>query len=108
MLFECKESECGGDPGRSSSGGGGNTSLAMYLYPQERITDSLSSTGGCAVSARIADQRYLAAEIPDKDSYFSVLTYVIKNPQSSSCAPLNGRTIAVVDILEARLASRRW
>lgn len=107
VLFECKESECGGDPGRSSSGGGGNTSLAMYLYPQERITDSLSSTGGCAVTARIADQRYLAAEIPDKDSYFSVLTYVIKNPQSSSCAPLNGRTIAVVDILEAKAREQK-
>ncbi|MGH8728911.1 MAG: DUF4892 domain-containing protein [Burkholderiales bacterium] len=30
ILFECKEAECGGDPKRSSSGGGGDVSLAMY------------------------------------------------------------------------------
>jgi OmpA-OmpF porin, OOP family len=39
ILFECKAEECGGDSGRSSSGGGGDMSLAMYLFPEERITD---------------------------------------------------------------------
>jgi len=33
ILFECTGAECGGDPGRGISDGGGNMSLSMYLYP---------------------------------------------------------------------------
>lgn len=34
ILFECNGEECGGDSTRSSSGGGGEMSLAMYLSPK--------------------------------------------------------------------------
>jgi len=102
ILFECKGPECGGDPGRSSEGGGGNMSLAMYLYPAERITAAHGSNGYCAVAAHIADQRYLAAEVPNIGAHVSVLTYVLKAPdQYDVCRAFNDRTIAVVDILEA-------
>jgi outer membrane protein OmpA-like peptidoglycan-associated protein len=101
VLFECKEIECGGDAGRSSGGGGGNMSLAMYLYPEERVVDSYGSSGHCAITQRITDQRYFAAEIPDKGAHISVLAYMLK-PSTGWCGALNGRTIAVVDILEAK------
>src|SRR5262249_33140455 len=75
ILFECKAAECGGDPGRSSHGGGGTMSLAMYLYPEERITEPYGSNGYCAMAEKIADQRYIAAELPDSGAHVSVLTY---------------------------------
>jgi len=48
LLFQCKEADCGGDPSRSGDGGGGLMSLAMYLYPQERIVEQRHTTGHCA------------------------------------------------------------
>src|SRR5687767_2157398 len=45
ILFECKGAECGGDPARSSGGGGGEMSLAMYLYGPERVIDPHGSNG---------------------------------------------------------------
>ncbi|MPY88533.1 MAG: OmpA family protein [Luteitalea sp.] len=97
-LFECKDVECGGDPKRSSSGGGGKTSLAMYLYPEDRVAKD-RSVGSCALTTRIADQHYAAAELPDDGAHVSVLTYTV-NSTAGSCQDLNGRTVAVVDIVE--------
>lgn len=100
VLFECKAEECGGDPDRSSSGGGGDMSLSMYLFPEERITDPDFSNGHCVMTGQIADQRYTAAELPESSGYVSVLTYTLKD--DLYCKAFNGRTIAVVDILEAK------
>jgi OmpA-OmpF porin, OOP family len=101
VLFECTGADCGGDPGRSSGGGGGRMSLAMYLYPEDRITDPRRSSGYCAMTEGIADQHYTAAELPG--AHVSVLTYIIKssNPRDA-CNVFNDRTIAVVDIVEAK------
>jgi OOP family OmpA-OmpF porin len=108
ILFECKDAECGGDPGRSSSGGGGRMSVAMYLYPQARITDAHGSTGYCAVGERIRDQRYVSAEIPDSGAHVSVLAYTLVSPnRRDSCNGLNDRTVAVVDIVEAKAREQR-
>jgi outer membrane protein OmpA-like peptidoglycan-associated protein len=104
-LFECKREECGGDPGRSSGGGGGEMSLAMVLRPAERIADPLLSTGACAQTERIHDQRYLAAALPDAPAHLSVLAFVLKTGQS--CRALNGRTIAVVDLIEGKAREQR-
>jgi OmpA-OmpF porin, OOP family len=103
ILFECKAGECGGDPGRGSQGGGGDMSLAMYLYPEERLTDPHGSNGYCAVAEKIVDQRYMAAELLDGGAHVSVLTYTIKAPgKYDSCNAFNDRTIAVVDIIESK------
>ncbi len=95
ILFECKAGECGGDPRRSSSGGGGDSSLSLFLYPEARVADPDSSNGRCALTRTIADQRYIAAEIPD--GHVSVLTYTLKD--EGYCKAFNGRTIAVVDLV---------
>jgi outer membrane protein OmpA-like peptidoglycan-associated protein len=100
VLFECKREECGGDPGRSSDGGGGEMSLAMVLRPQELISDPPFSNGHCAQRERIEDQRYLAAELPEHAAHVSVLAYTLKG--GSFCKALAGRTVAVVDLVEAK------
>jgi outer membrane protein OmpA-like peptidoglycan-associated protein len=109
ILFECKVAECGGDPRKSNVGGGGDMSLAMYLYPSERITERSGSTGYCAVAAhRIADQRYAAAEIPDSGAHVSVLAYTVVAPgQHDPCRAFNARTIAIVDIVEAKAREQK-
>lgn len=105
VLLECKREECGGDPGRSSGGGGGEMSMAMVLRPAERIADAPLSTGHCAQTERIQDQRYLAAALPEDQAHLAVLAYVLK--AGSSCKVLNGRTIAVVDLIEGKPRERK-
>jgi OmpA-OmpF porin, OOP family len=100
VLFECKDAECGGDATASSGGGGGLMSLAMYLGPAESITDPPFSNGNCALTRPITGQRYLAAEIPASQAHVSVLAYTLKD--DLYCKAFNGRTIAVVDIVQAK------
>jgi OmpA-OmpF porin, OOP family len=107
VLFECKDLECGGNAVTSSGGRGGPMSLAMYLYPQERITDPRFEAGWCALTKGITDQRYFAAEIPDEGAHISVLTYMMREPVNAYCGPLNGRTIAIVDILKTKTREQK-
>jgi OOP family OmpA-OmpF porin len=103
ILFECKGAECGGNPDSSSWGGGGDMSLAMFIFPQERVIDQSHSSGWCAQSQRITDQRYTAAEFPQSGAHVSVHAFTLVAPdRNDSCYALNGRTIAVVDILETK------
>lgn len=103
VLFECKGPECGGSPERSSAGGGGDMSLAMYLYPPERVIDPHGSNGWCALAEKITDQRFAAAELPQSGAHVAVLAYTIVAPDRNDvCRGFNGRTVAVVDIVEAK------
>lgn len=108
ILFECKDADCGGDPKRSSSGGGGDMSVAMYLYPEARVTDAYGSAGYCALTEHIGDQRYLAAEIPGSGAHVSVLSYTLIAPERTDvCNGINERTVAVVDIIEAKAREQK-
>lgn len=103
VLFECKGAECGGDPQRGLGGGGGDMSFASFLYPPERVTDAHGTNAYCAVMEHTTDQRYTAAELPQSGAHVSVLAYAIVAPdRSDACHAFNGRTVAVVDIVEAK------
>lgn len=99
-LFECKNEECGGDPGRASEGGGGDQSLAMYLWPESNIKDKPFSNGHCAQTSRISEQRYAALELPKNNVFVSVLAYAGRD--STYCRAFTNRTVVVVDILESK------
>lgn len=105
ILFECESGECGGDAGRSSSGGGGHMSLSMYLYPEERISDPNFSNGKCALTSKITDQQFMVAELPQNNVHLSVLTYTLQD--NLYCKAFNGRTIAIVDIVEAKAREQK-
>ena len=108
ILFECKERECGGDAKRGIQGGGGDASLGMYLYPGERLTEPRWTNGWCAVTANINSQRYTAAEIADTGVHVSVLAYTIDEPEKAdACFAFNGRTVAVVDLVEAKAREQK-
>ena len=100
MLFECANAACGGDPNRSSDGGGGDQSMAMKLWPQNRIKDKTFSNGYCALSSRTTDQRYAAFELPKQNAFLSVLAYALKD--DLFCKAFHERTVVRVDLLERK------
>ncbi len=99
VLFECKAPECGGDPNRNSTGGGGNMSLAMYLFPAERVKPQ--GFGWCTASDRLAEVQYLSAELPAQSAFVSVLAATLPTG-SGPCAAVQGRTIAMVDVIQTK------
>lgn len=106
-LFECAD-DCGGEVTYGMFGGGGRTSLAMFLRAPEKVTDTYKSMAWCAQDVKHADQRYLAAEIPAHGMHVSVHAYRIVAPDDGPpCALLNGRTIAVVDVIDAQARERK-
>ena len=104
-LFECKNEECGGDPLRASDGGGGDQSMAMYLWPEERIKDKAFSNGQCAQAQRITEQRYAVLELPKNNAFVSVLAYVGKG--GSYCKVFENRTVVAVDVLELKAMEQK-
>ena len=104
-LFECKNEECGGDASRASEGGGGEQSLAMYLWPEDRIKDKDFTNGNCALTERIAEQRYAALELPKNNAFVSVLAYVSKG--GHYCKVFTDRTVVVVDVLELKAMEQK-
>jgi OOP family OmpA-OmpF porin len=108
ILFECKGEECGGDPTRNSEGGGGDMSLAMYLYPYDRLTEQRFTTGHCVMSANMRDLRYTTAFLPDSGAHASILAYSLVAPgKHDGCLALNDRTIVIVDLLEAKAREQK-
>ena len=98
-AFECATAACGGDAERSSSGGGGEQSVAMALWPEARITDENFGNGHCAQTPWIADQRFASFTVPGKGR---VLVHAYSLRDELYCKAFNERTIAVIDVLEER------
>ena len=102
VLFECKKEECGGAANRSSSGGGGDMSLMQFFLYESDVKDAAFSNGACALTAGLNDQRFFAAKIPEEggDAYVTVQTFSLVD--DLYCKALNGRTIALVHVLEPK------
>lgn len=107
VLFECKQEECGGAADRSSSGGGNTMSLTMYFFYDSDLKDADFSNGKCALTSTINDQRYFSAKIPQDggDAYVAVQTYTMID--DLYCKELNGRTIAVVQVVEPKARDKK-
>jgi OmpA-OmpF porin, OOP family len=102
-VFECADAACGGEPTYGMFGGGSRTTLAMFLQAPETVSDAYRSIAWCARDDKHADQRYLATEVPAQSMHVSVHAYRIVAPDvGPPCALLNGRTIAVVDVIDGK------
>ncbi|GAU80894.1 OmpA family protein [Bosea sp. BIWAKO-01] len=106
-LFSCKAESCGGDARRSSSGGGGDMSLLMYFVHERDLKEPSFSNGACALTPSITDQRFFSAKMPhpDGEAHVTVQTYQVSD--DLYCKAFNGRTIAVVHIVEPRTRDRK-
>jgi len=98
-LFECKDVECGGGQ-RLSTGGGGNQSMSMLLWPDEKIADKVGSAPYCTQAQPFSEQRYTALEVPASHAFVSVLAYMIKS--TDDCKAFNDHTVVMVDTLEVQ------
>ena len=107
VLFACKGEACGGDPERSSAGGGGDMSLLMYFLRESELKDAAFSNGACALASSITDQRFFSASMPhpDGEAHVTVHTYQVNN--DLYCKAFNDRTIAVVYVVEPRARDRK-
>lgn len=105
VLFECKKEECGGDS--ASSGGGGKMSLTMFFVYESDLKDADFSNGKCALSSTISDQRFFSAKVPqsDGDAYVTVQTFSLID--DLYCKELNGRTVALVHVLEPKARDKK-
>lgn len=108
VLWECKGEDCGGSSVRSSSGGGGDTSLTMHFFKEKDLKDEAFSNGACAVTSSITDQRYFSGRLPGDvgDSFLAVQTYTIPNGEPY-CGAFTNRTIAIVHILEPKAREQK-
>jgi OOP family OmpA-OmpF porin len=107
ILFSCKADSCGGDPHRSSAGGGNKSSLMMYFLVEKQLKDAYSSNGSCAQARPIDDQRFFTGRIPggSGDTYLTVHTYKVLD--DSHCKAFNDRTVALVHILEPKAREQK-
>lgn len=108
VVFECKREECGGDPQKSSSGGGGEMSLMNFFVYESQLKDKYNSNGYCALTNDIDDQRYFSARIPQAaggDAYVTVQTFSLID--DLYCKALNGRTIALVHVFEPEAREKK-
>jgi OOP family OmpA-OmpF porin len=99
-LYECLGMECGGGQRTVSSGGGGNQTLGMFLWPMDKVIDKHSSPPHCAVSSKLVEQRFTALEIPSGNIHATVLAFTVE--AGGDCRNLNGRTFAMVDTVETK------
>ena len=107
IVFECKKEECGGAADRSASGGGGDMSLTMNFLYENEIKDADFSNGKCALTSSISDQRYFSAKVPQggEDALVAVQTYTMQD--DLYCKELNGRTVAIVHVLEPKARDKK-
>ncbi len=108
ILYSCKDKECGGNPHHGSWIWYGETSLAYFLEDMNSVAsyNKKFSTGYCALaSSTIKDQHYMVAELPNEDSFISVLTYTLGN--DSGCEAVANRTVAVVDVVKPEKMKQR-
>jgi len=97
--FECAGQACGGDPNANSRDGGGQQSVAMKLWPGERVVADDFSNSFCAHDVAVVDQRFGAFEIPGKTL---VQVHAFLGQNDGYCKTFNNRVVAVVDVLELK------
>ena len=100
IAFECKREQCGGDPTKTTSGGGGKLSLMQYFMDEASVKDAAFSNGECALTQRMDDQHFTAAHSADETTWVTVHTYKLNS--GNYCKALNARTIAVVFVMEQK------
>jgi OOP family OmpA-OmpF porin len=99
-LYECAGQQCGGGQRYVSWSGGGNQSIGMYLWPQDKVTDKGNSPAGCAMRGKIVEQRFTVLEVPASNAHAGVLAFTAEG--DGECKNFNGRSFVMVDVVETQ------
>jgi len=103
VVFECKEAQCGGSVGRPVDSGGGEQGIINHVFSREHLPKKLFSAGWCVLTSPSTGQRY--ALFKTKDAHVSVFAAQAKTERD--CKQFNGRTIAIVTVLEDKAREQR-
>ncbi|MBN9064112.1 MAG: hypothetical protein BGP06_10720 [Rhizobiales bacterium 65-9] len=103
ILFECKEQACGGSTGRVVGSGGGEQGLIHHVFSSEQLPKALYSAGWCVLTASNTGQRY--ALIKAQGAHVAVFAMQVKLDRD--CKNFDGRTIAIVTVLEDKAREQR-
>jgi outer membrane protein OmpA-like peptidoglycan-associated protein len=80
----------------------------MYLLPENRIADPAQSPGRCAQERRLTDLRFFSGELGEQAGHVAVQTYTLVDTHpSATCHAFNGRTFAVIDLVEPKAREQR-
>lgn len=107
VEFECKAEQCGGAANRAAYGGGDKMSLTQQFFYDSDLKDAPHSNGSCALTSSINDQHYLAAQIPQAGSDGWVIVQSFQLDAGTYCKALNGRAIAIVQVLEPKAREKK-
>jgi outer membrane protein OmpA-like peptidoglycan-associated protein len=102
-LFACKEEQCGGAKGNAVDSGGNQQGLINYIYKRGDIPEKLYSPAWCVLTARNTGQRYALLKTGSgaPEAHVSVFAAAVSQ-DSGDCRAFNGRTIAIVTVLEGK------
>ena len=106
ILYECKNTDCGGELGGNDFGGS-TQSLMMVLYPKERITAPDFSNGNCATTTNLTEQRFTVGKLTQdgNEAVVAVLAYAVED--DLYCKEFNGRTFVMVLVLENKAREQK-
>lgn len=111
-LYECADAECGGDTRRGPTGGGGDTGLLNLSFPGDDMPATRGHPLECALagSGTRSGQRFATLGLAGDAGFVTVLSYVLVDyVAGSDCRGKGweGRTIAVVNIVETKAREQR-
>lgn len=107
VLFECRETECGGAHNRGATAGGGLGGLITLMFPSAEVPSRPGHPVGCATET-LGSQRYTLLALPNDGGHAAVLTYTLRDVVSGSeCRAWSGRSIAIVLVVEAARREQR-
>jgi len=102
-VFECKDSQCGGSVGRHADSGGGEQGLIHHVFARENLPEKRYSPGWCVLTSSSTGQRY--ALFKTEGAHVSV--FATQSKADGDCKRFNGRTIAIVTVLEDQAREQR-
>lgn len=107
VVFECKKEDCGGDVQSGADRGGGDMSFTQFFFHASDLKMEDFSNASCAVNSDMTDLRYLTARLPREsgDAYATVQTFQMLD--DLYCKAINGRTIAIVHVLEPKQRDKK-
>lgn len=102
VVYQCKTEDCGGSVQYGADTGGGDMSFTQFFFYDTDLKMESFSNASCAVTSNMTDLRYMTARVPRDagDAYVTVQTFQMLD--DLYCKAMNGRTIAIVNVLEPK------
>lgn len=110
-LYECADSDCGGETRYGALAGGGSSGLIQLAMPGDDVPTGRGNPVACAVdNGNRTAQRFATLQLAGDAGFVSVLSYAVGDYSSGSdcrSGGWSGRTIAIVNILETKAREQR-